>query len=456
MKLEKKIESLIEDKGLIRRGETVLCGLSGGADSTALCVLLTEIGKAMGFSVAAAHVNHGIRGAEADRDEAFAKKLAEKLGIAFYSVRLDIPAMAKAKGESAELCARNERYAFFERIAMETGAKYVATAHNAGDNLETAVYNLARGTGIRGLAGIGLARNCGNYTLIRPLLYAERREIEEYLTGIGQDWVTDSTNLSDDYTRNRIRHNIVPELEKINPSALKTFESTSALLSAQADFIAREGEKVLREISDGEGVSAEALMALHEALRGEVVLGLYRRVAGEGAALTLANVGDVLALCESEYGSARVNLPCGTEAVREYGRLIIRKAREQSVPERTELRTGETLVFGKFAVTLQKSEGMPKEYKSVHNFFIDSSKIYGKLFIRARRQGDQIRLAGHAHGASLKKLMIDRRIPQGVRGLVPVFEDDNGIFAAALLGIDERVKVDESTREILEIKINEI
>ena len=199
------VKQTIEDYHMLSPGEPVLAALSGGADSVALLRALL----ALGYSVRAFHLNHCLRGAESDRDETFCRALCERLGVPLTVERIDV--RAQTAGEGIEAAARRIRY---ERlVAAAQGAK-IATAHTADDNLETMLFHLARGTGPKGLAGIPPVRG----DIIRPLIGAERAQVEAYLAELGQDFVTDSTNLSGDYTRNRIRHEVVPVLRQLNPS----------------------------------------------------------------------------------------------------------------------------------------------------------------------------------------------------------------------------------------------
>ena len=208
------VKRTISDYMMLETGENVLVALSGGADSTALLLSLRELG----YPVRAFHLNHCLRGAESDRDEAFCRRLCEKLGVELTVERVDI---AAAAGDSAvEETARRIRYARLEHAAH--GAQ-IAVAHNADDNLETVLFHLVRGSGAKGVSGIPPVRGA----VIRPLLFAERREIEAFLRENGQDYVTDSSNLSDDYTRNRLRHSVLPVLRGINEQAAQAGQGTA-------------------------------------------------------------------------------------------------------------------------------------------------------------------------------------------------------------------------------------
>lgn len=457
MRLEETI--LRESRGLFEEGGTVLCALSGGADSTALLLLLCALQEKLSIRLIAAHVHHGIRGAEADEDAAFCKTLAARLGIPFYCAHYDVPALAKERGESLELCARRVRYAYLKSLACALGADAVATAHNAGDALETALFNLARGTGIRGIAGIEPVRTFGSIKLVRPLLGVSRAQIEEYLSSVGQSYRTDSTNASDGYSRNRIRHQVIPALESVNPGLLSTSVHTLASLRDAADFLEKASLEAFHAASDGGALKIDVLTSLHPVLRAGVIELFYRDRAGEDAPqLESVHILKILALCEGASPSAGIDLPGGMRARREYGSLFLEKGEKtgENFPDLPLEEGEEAVLAGRFRVRLTRTEIAPADYKNVHNLVVDCSKIYGKLSFGARRPGEQIHLAGHRESASLKKLMIDRRIPREKRGFVPVIRDEMGIAACAMIGVDERCAIDENTKALYIFTIEEV
>ena len=255
---------------MLEDGDTVIVGLSGGADSTALLRVLCELKTEYNLNLIAAHVNHGIRGAEADRDEAFCKELCKKLGVQIYAFHIDIPELAKERGVSLEVAGRDARYEFFTGLAGEKGK--IATAHNAQDTAETLLLNLCRGTGLKGLTGIPPVRfvehkaGCRSdetvsTMVIRPLIECTREEIEAYLESLGQDYVTDSTNLEDDYTRNRIRHNVIPELVAVNENAMGNITRCISTLKDDSDFLEALAEELISSSDRGDGLDTETLLA---------------------------------------------------------------------------------------------------------------------------------------------------------------------------------------------------
>ena len=222
------------------RDTAVAVGFSGGADSVALLALLAERAKSDGFPLLALHIHHGIRGAEADRDEAFCRAFAARLGVDFCAVRVDVPAWAKEHGMGSEEAARELRYRCFAQVMEERKIPLLATAHHADDNAETVLFRLARGTGLGGLCGIPAVRNLeqpeGGF-VVRPLLPYTKEEILAFCRARGLDFVTDSTNREPCCARNILRLEVLPALERAVPNAAATMVRTTALLRQDADCL---------------------------------------------------------------------------------------------------------------------------------------------------------------------------------------------------------------------------
>jgi len=240
-KLIKKILLAEKKYSLFADKTKLLIALSGGADSCALFYALFALKEQFSLSFSAVHVNHQIRGEEAFRDETFVTELCKKEQVPLFLERVDIPSIAASKKISVELAAREERYRIFERLSKEHDFNAVATAHNANDNAETILFHLTRGSSLDGLCGIPPKR--GN--LIRPLILATRQEIEEYLTDQNKGYLNDSTNANTEYTRNFIRHIVLPELKKINPSLEQTLTRTAMSLSYDKEYLDAQAEEHL-------------------------------------------------------------------------------------------------------------------------------------------------------------------------------------------------------------------
>ena len=264
----------IERHHMLRTGDTVLVALSGGADSMALLHVLHSLKDQYSITLSAAHFNHGIRGEEAMRDENFCKAVCEKMQIELFTDYMDIPKLAAEKGIGVEECGRNERYAFFERVAPN--AK-IATAHTLSDCEETFLFNLARGTSLKGLTSIPAVR--GN--IIRPLIDCSRAKIESYCNENNIKYVTDSTNLSDEYTRNHLRLNIIPQLKKINPAFDASFLRCVQSLREDEELLDALTLSVIERAKTADGYRCDVLNGVHMSLRKRAAAKIIEEFSGE-------------------------------------------------------------------------------------------------------------------------------------------------------------------------------
>lgn len=430
-----KILSFAEKYNMLPHGSTVLCGLSGGADSVCLTVCLNMLSEMLGISVEAIHINHCIRGQESDRDEVFCRELCERLSIPFTAVSCNVPDFAEKNSLSLEEAARKLRYECFQE---RSHGKIVATAHNADDNLETAILNLARGTGISGISGIPPVRD----NIVRPLLTVTRAEIEDFLSKNGFSFVTDSTNLSDDYTRNKIRHRIVPLLHDINPAVTSSFIHSSDTLHDENNFIELETEKALKLVKSGNTLTG--LKALPSLLRRRCI----RDLLSEN---NLSYNHDLLLRAEAlAQNGGKLNISNDIFLVSEGNVLELKKiTHAEHELLSAELIIGDNCLFkGKILraelVTIPQEDG--------EAVLLDCDKLEGKLILRNRRFGDKIKLAGRGFTSSVKKL-INEKIPQELRHELHFIEDEKGTVFAESLGIAQRIAPTEETERFLRITI---
>ena len=266
------VKQSIRQSDMLHGVSEVTVALSGGADSVALLSVMLELSKELPFSVSAAHLNHCLRGAESDRDEQFVRKLCEDFGVPLCVEKADVYGFAKSHGLSVELAARQVRYDFLERVS--NGA--IATAHTASDNIETVLHNAVRGTGIAGLCGIPPKRG----RFIRPLIGVTRQQIEDYCHKKGLSFCIDSTNSDQTFTRNRIRHSVVPELVKVNSAAIKNVSLLSATLREDASFLSFEAQKSFETASENGGLKVETLQRLHPAIAKRCIAILFEKTVG--------------------------------------------------------------------------------------------------------------------------------------------------------------------------------
>ena len=408
---------------LIENGDTVTVALSGGADSVALLHSLLSIKDELEINVKAAHLNHLIRGDEAFRDEAFVKDLCEKLNVELIVERIDIPKIAAKTKQSLELCARNERYAFFERV--KTGK--VATAHTASDNAETLLLNLTRGSGIKGLCGIPPKRDI----YIRPLILCTRQDVENYCEKNGLSFMTDSTNLSDDYTRNKIRHNVLPLLKEINPAVLECLTRTALTLTEDNSALEAKAEELLFKCESDDGLVVSEFSNVSPAIAKRTIIKYVNSLFKD---LELYNL-HINALYDIALNCGKANLPKGLYGVCKNGILTVS---DGEYNENTE-----------FSVKLLKKTNVNNLFS---NDVLDCDKIIGSPIVRTRRTGDSIRLKNRGCTKSLNKLFTENKIPPKIRDSIPVVADDMGVIWVYGLGVSQRVAPTDKSKNLLVVE----
>lgn len=428
MIMENKVLNAVNKFSLLQKGDIVTVALSGGADSVSLLYALLSLKDSLGITVNAAHLNHLIRGEEAERDQKFVTDLCRKLGVTLFTERKDIPKIAKENGMSTELAARKERYEFLSRVAVGK----VATAHTASDNLETMIFNLARGTSLKGLCGIPVKRGI----FVRPLILCTRQDVEDYCEQNKIPFVTDSTNLSDDYSRNKIRHTVIPVLKSINScceeSALRTsfslLEDNAFLESVSSEILFKNlGEDKLY-IGDAQNIPPSVLKR---------VIKKYFETDFPDISLDNRHIKDIYSICLN--GTGKLNLPSNIYAVVKDGYLNFKDRNTKSSVN--------------FAVKVTESENVNNLFS---NNLIDCDKIVGKWIVRNRLEGDKIRLNKRGVTKTLKKLFTENKVPNEIRSKIPVIADDLGVIWVYGLGVCERTSVTKQTKKILNVEVQEL
>ena len=419
----------------------ILVGFSGGADSTALLHLLCAYASFAGAQIYAAHINHGIRGEEADRDEAFCKSVADSLGVKFFSLRANVPQIAKESGESVETAARRVRYEYFDRLMRENNINILATAHNADDNLETVLFNIARGTGLGGICGIPDCRPCENGVVVRPILNMEKKEIVEYCKQNGLDFVTDSTNTDTDYTRNKIRAEIIPVMKQINSGAVKNAARMSETLRNDSLCLESMAGWFVEELGKGYAIETEKICGSPASIVNRAIIRLFGEFSG-GASLEHTHVAAIRELASRAVPHSSVSLPENIDAVIENKKLCFVKKSDK--PTECEafcvtLSEGENRISQTNSeIVIGNSQSSKNIYKKSILLSIASDKINGALTARSRAGGDRIRMNGMSK--SVKKLMCDKKIPVELRSRLPVICDGDGILAIPFIGIRDGAK----------------
>lgn len=418
----------------MEKGERVLLAFSGGADSSALLDMLMHAGAA----VECAHLDHMIRGAEAERDAEFCARAAERYGVPIHIGHADVPASAKAHGEGLEEAARRERYAFFERVMSERGIRLLVTAHNADDNLETMLLRLARGCGARGMCGIPTVRRLGGgREVVRPMLGMTKAQVLEYCREREIPFVYDSTNGDVEYSRNRLRALVLPELRRINPAVEEAAARLAANIGADCAYLDSLADGfAAAHCADGTAPARE----LYD-LPAPVARRVIRRLCDENG-VTMAEEKHISALLAAlgEDAAKSFSLPGGVRASVSDGVLrFSHGAAEAAVLPDAEypLKCGSNPLPGGFSVDIYdaehgKSENINIIYKVSTKTYLYTDKIKGALFARPRRPGDRIVMGGMHK--SLKKLLCDKKVPLGIRGILPVICDGDGILYVPFVG----------------------
>ncbi|MBE6766724.1 MAG: tRNA lysidine(34) synthetase TilS [Ruminococcaceae bacterium] len=421
-----KVLAAINRFSMINGGDNITVALSGGADSMALLHLLYSNRERLGITLCAAHLNHSLRGAESDCDENFVREYCGSIGVELFCEKADVGFYAEQSGKSTEEAAREIRYDFLARVSSGK----VATAHTASDNAETVLINLSRGTALKGVCGIPPVRD----NFIRPLIFCSRAEIEDYCRENGIPFVTDSSNLSDDYTRNKIRHNVIPVLQEINPS----------LCSAVTRFTLSAGEdcEYLQSVAD-----AEYLQHLKNG-KLTVPCDMSPAIAKRMIARYLDDIG-----CVTD--SLHINEIY--EALGDKTRRSVSGDKSILIDKQTIF--SETDAKRSFIVSMldydrEKFDSCLKVNKLLLNNAIDCDKICGKVVLRTREAGDEIKLSGRGT-KSLKKLYNELKIPQNDRENLPLAADDNGVIWVYGAGVCERVRVDRETKQITVFEVKE-
>lgn len=323
-KLKQKVLDYINDNKMIRHGDSVVVGISGGADSVCLILLLNEIRKDIDFEIKAVHINHGIRGESACNDEDFSKTLCEKLSIPFTSYHVDVKAMAKDGGLTVEEAGRNARYACFAKEG-----NLIALAHHIDDQAETVLFNIVRGSGIKGVGGIEPVNERSEFTVIRPLLCITREEIIKYLDEKGESFCIDETNLENDYSRNLIRNEVMKELISIQPQSARHIADMAAELREAEDFIYAEAVSLYDEVSRREADNPLSILIETKELKDKqpivvryMIIYAIKQLVSTYKDITRTHIEDVYSLIFKGKGKM-IMLPFGITATRVKNGIII-------------------------------------------------------------------------------------------------------------------------------------
>ena len=427
------VKALTTEYDMLPRGGKVLCAVSGGADSICLLHLLHSLSAEGGFQVAAAHYHHGMRGEAADADAAFVEHFCKERNIPCVVERGDVYGEAARRGLGVEETGRELRYEFLRRTAEQLGCDRIATAHNADDNLETLLLHLTRGAGLHGLAGIPPRRG----DLVRPLLTTPRADIEAYLEEHHLAHVEDCTNTDERYARNKLRRQVIPVLRELNPRLTERSVETMGYLRADNDYLNAQAAMACshaRWAEDDLVIEAHYIAERPAASAPRAARRLLEMTGDGNTDCSAAHLKAVVDLAVGDDPSAVAFLPNGRLAQRVYKELLITTQSDNPVMTPCPLNTdGETAPEGTdWRCSCRAVTCPPKEQQKPNAWYL-SQEVQGSLVLRPRQTGDELALPGR-DTKTLKKWMIDEKIPRRDRDRIPVLADERGVLAAAGLG----------------------
>lgn len=440
-----KVKQTVKRYSMLSEGSAVLTGFSGGADSMALLSLLWRLSKEHSWKVCALHVNHGIRGAEADQDEQVCSRFCQERNIPFYVLHADVPQVSRQTGEGLEECGRRIRYEWFQKMGetlYPDSDWKIATAHTASDSIETVLFHLSRGTSLKGMTGIPPVRD----QIIRPLIDCTREETEAYCQDNGLFYVTDRTNFDNCYARNRIRNNILPEFEKVHSEAAASMNRSIQSFRVDEEFLEAETEKVLN-LAEQEGTyQAQILCEAPKALAYRALAEIITRYTGEQPktkhiekAYSLLHQGGTIQLPTGIYLIVRDGMV--------YSQSITAKDVEEIPPFALNGADRLSLPYGILHLRVEKNTGALLENK------VDYDKITGDFIVRNRRPGDRFRPPKRGVSKTLKSLFEERNIPPERRNSITILEKDGQIAWMEGFGPSEPFMADSKSQNVMSVSV---
>lgn len=452
----------IRDYGLIEPGFHVVAGVSGGADSVCLLKVLKELGQEYNLSVTAVHVNHMLRGAESDADEAFVADLCKKWDIPIKVFRVDIAEISRTGGLTEEEAGREVRYRYLLQVLSEAFADVIATGHHYEDNAETVMLNILRGCGLEGLAGMDYRSG----SIIRPLLGVRRSQIEDYLRREGIFWRTDSSNLSNKYVRNRVRNLLFPAVKEqfqIDPAPM--INRLSALARRDNAYLENQARRVFldtsKKLDPGISLDAEVLCRLDYAISSRVVRMAWEQATGSLKGLENVHVDDIIRLCRNSGTGKRLCLPKGWSALLSYGCLVLGPARPAKkiswsypVNPPATVRVKEARGALKASILsrnrlMEQFPNWPEIKETSKTQVFDYLKINCGINIRNRKDGDRIRPFRAPGEKKLKKFFIDNKVPAEKRDEIPLVAAGSKILWIIGMRTSDEFRPDERTQSFL-------
>ncbi|MDU4934083.1 MAG: tRNA lysidine(34) synthetase TilS [Peptostreptococcaceae bacterium] len=457
-----KVLSTINKHELIQKGDKIVVGLSGGPDSVCLLHILSRLKEELDLEIYAAHLNHQIRGIEAQKDAFYISKLCEEMGITFFIKSINVPEYCEKNGVSIEEGARKLRYEMFYEIKNNTRANKIAIGHNLNDQAETILMRMMRGTGLQGLKGIEYIRDG---VIIRPILDIERNDIEEYCKQNKLNPRIDKTNLESIYTRNKIRLELIPYMkDNFNSNIIESIVRMGNSLRSDNDYIESEALIKFKEVSniksDSVEINLKPYINLHNSMKVRILRNSIKHILGDTNFIDQRHIDDIIELEDESKIDKVINLPRGIYVYRKKNSIILTNKEiviEEiefcyNIPSNGFIKVKEIGTIIETQVVSINKYKRSKSDKSCNWF--DFNKIKGGIVVRNRRSGDKIKLSGGSK--KIKDLFIDIKIPKEDRCKVPVIADDQGILSVGNFRNSENYKIDEETKEVLKVSFKKL
>ena len=447
-----RVKKTLKKYNMLTQGEKVVLGVSGGADSIAMLYALNELID-YGLELIVAHLNHGIREEEAKRDSDFVKETAKSLGLTFVYGEVDTLKFKEESALSLEDAARTLRYKFFNQVLNKHYATKIATAHTMDDQAETVLMRLLRGSGSKGLSGIPPVSN----SIVRPLIDTSRSEVEEYLRSKKVEWVEDTTNESKEFLRNRVRHDLLVELESYNPQIKETLSRTADILRAEEEFISKEA---LKHFGDIFSPNKSELIGdlkhyrnIDKSLRFSLLRLAIEKITGSLKNISSIHIVSADDFLLSDAASGEVELPQGTVMVKGYDIFLVTKKSELEREFSYTIQTAGKWSFPEFEVELSilKTDTLDENDESVAYF--DPETVKFPLQVRNFNPGDRFSPLGMTTSKKLQDYFTDIKLPQFLRSRVPIFICSGEIMWLGGIRLDNRFKITDKNKEVLMIKL---
>ncbi len=455
------VAAVIKKFNMINISDTIIVGVSGGADSIALLHILTRLASDFSFKLAAAHLNHMLRGDDAEKDEEHVTLTCQKWGVTCFTKRADVGALAEKWRISEEEAGRKARYEFFHELMKDIKADKLALAHHRDDKVETIFHNIIRGTGTHGLKGINYVRDG---FVIRPLLDATKEEILHYCKEQNLSFRKDLSNNNLSYTRNRLRHGLIPFIQdNFNPNIAKTILRMSEVIGEEDEYLEQYCRELLTALLSFEKnkakVDLDRFNSLHLALKRRLLRMVIMGFMDEFSCIELVHIDNIISMLRNARQEASFRLPGKISVTKRYGYAnISADSKEVSIKPFEYALTIPGSVFiheanVRISAVFKEKSQISSEKNPIH---IEADNLDSSLVVRNRKTGDRFKPLGMSSEKKLKEFFIDWKVPREERDLIPLITDSQNVIWVTGYQINEDYKVTDRTIRVLEIRIDSV